>query len=141
MLTFLIHIFLTDGLSLDFIFSNNYLANCLYGEIKHFYFKVKLFSRPAEIFLFFNQIHLSISLGNIRKPGVLIMFLRDIEREHLPEMDYKKYLKREKVLWNVAVWKNFANTAQNMKFSINNFFSKYDQILTGKFHFLCSESS
>ena len=30
-------------------------------------------------------------------------------------------------------------TAQKMKFSIKDFFGKCDQILNGKFHFLCSE--
>ena len=31
------------------------------------------------------------------------------------------------------------STAQKMKFSVKDFFSKYDQILNGRLHFLCSE--
>ena len=33
---------------------------------------------------------------------------------------------------------SYGNTAQNNKFSIKDFFSKCDQILNGKLHFLCS---
>ena len=32
-------------------------------------------------------------------------------------------------------------TVQKMKFSIKDFFSKYDQILSEKLHFLCSVST
>ena len=33
-----------------------------------------------------------------------------------------------------------SNTPQKMKISMKDFFSKCDQILDGKLHFLCSES-
>ena len=33
---------------------------------------------------------------------------------------------------------SYGNTAQKIKFSIKDFFSKYDQILNVKLHFLCS---
>ena len=33
---------------------------------------------------------------------------------------------------------SYGNTTQNNKFSIKDFFSKCDQILNGKLHFLCS---
>ena len=31
-------------------------------------------------------------------------------------------------------------TVQKMKFSVKDFFSKYDQILNGELHFLCSDT-
>ena len=74
---------------------------------------------------------------------LLIFLTRDKNQPHTQFKDKPNlinfYWFINKVITDFESWFDRPCTARKMKFSIKDFFSKPDQILNGKLHFLCSD--